>query len=288
MSAEQPWTIGRVLDWTRGSFERKGIDTPRLDAELLIGHALGLERIGLYLHHHKPLHPDELTQIRGLVERRRALEPIHYILGSREFWSLELKVDRRVLIPRPDTERLVEVALAHLDHSATHVLDLCCGSGAIALALGSERAQLSILATDFSDDALAVAKDNRDTLERTNVKLLKSDLFSNIEGRFDMIVCNPPYIRSNDIQGLMVDVSHYEPVSALDGGEDGLEFYRKIISSAPDFLTPNGQLIFEIGHDQANALRELFNSNPVWVWGGSFQDLSGHDRVVRAMLAPAD
>ena len=284
MSADQTWTIGRVLDWTRGFFERKGVGSPRLDAELLIGHALELERIGLYLHHHKPLHPKELSLIRQLVERRSNLEPIHYILGYREFWSLTLKVDQRVLIPRPDTERVVEVALAHLDDSPSTILDLCCGSGAIGLAIASERQEATILATDISFGALEVAAENRQTHELTNVKFLVSDLFTNVDGRFDLIVSNPPYIPSADIEKLMTDVCEFEPTQALDGGDDGLDFYRQIIASAPQYLEPNGQLILEIGHDQSDSLAALFHESRVWDWDGCYQDLSGNDRVVRAVL----
>ena len=284
MNGDQTWTIGRVLDWTRGFFERKGIGSPRLDAELLIGHALELERIGLYLHHHKPLHPDELRQIRQLVERRSNLEPIHYILGYREFWSLTLKVDQRVLIPRPDTERVVEVALDHLDDTPCTVLDLCCGSGAIGLAIASERQHAAILATDVSSEALEVAAQNRQSHELTNIQFLVSDLFTHVEGRFDLIVSNPPYIPSADIETLMTDVCEFEPTQALDGGDDGLDFYRQIIASAPQHLAPNGQLILEIGHDQSESLKALFSENRIWDWGGCYQDLAGNDRVVRAVL----
>ena len=284
MNSDQTWTIGRVLDWTRFFFERKGIDSARLDAELLIGHALDLERIGLYLHHHKPLHPSELSQIRQLVARRSNLEPVHYILGVREFWSLSLKVDERVLIPRPDTERVVEVALAHLADAPSAVLDLCCGSGAIGLAIASEREFATILATDVSSAALEIAAENRQKHELTNVKFLVSDLFTHVEGRFDLIVSNPPYIPSADIKGLMTDVSEFEPALALDGGEDGLNFYRKIIEGAPQHLNSNGQLILEIGHDQAGPLADLFQTNPLWEWDECYQDLAGNDRVVRAVL----
>ena len=284
MNSDQTWTIGRVLDWTRDFFERKGIDSARLDAELLIGHALELERIGLYLHHHKPLHSSELSQIRQLVKRRSKLEPIHYILGVREFWSMTLNVDERVLIPRPDTERVVEVALAHLADAPSRVLDLCCGSGAIGLAIASERKRATILATDVSSVALEVAAENRQKHELTNIKFLVSDLFTRVEGRFDLIVSNPPYIPSADIEGLMTDVCEFEPTLALDGGEDGLNFYRKIIEYAPQHLKSNGQLILEIGHDQASSLAELFQMNPLWEWDKCYQDLGGNDRVVRAVL----
>ena len=283
MNQQSVWTIGKVLEWTQGFFQKKNIETARLDAELLIGHALKLERIGLYLEHHKPLKPDELGTIRSLVKRRAAYEPIHYILGYREFWSVRLNVDPRVLIPRPDTERLVELALSTLTKNHTTILDLCTGSGAIALALAKEREDLRITATDLSADALAVAQNNASALSLSNIRFSQSDLFETIEDRFDLIVSNPPYIVREDLADLMPDVRDFEPMMALDGGEDGLLFYRKIMTSAPNHLKPEGHLLLEIGCDQADAVRALIESCPQLTWSGCFKDMAGNDRVIHAI-----
>ena len=278
------WTIARVLEWTRGFFKSKDIETARLDAELLIAHALGLSRIALYLDHHRPLNPAELKAIRALVQRRGKLEPIHYILGQRDFWTLTLTVDPRVLIPRPDTERLVEAVLSQIDTNTETILDLCTGSGAIALVLASEHPDLKLTATDISEGAITLARENCSRLELSNVCFQTADLFEGVIGTFDIIVSNPPYIASKDCKELMADVKDYEPLLALDGGEDGLDFYRKIVEQAPLFLAENGHLLLEIGCDQAQALEHLIQHNSALDWVGCHQDMAGKDRVVHAQL----
>jgi release factor glutamine methyltransferase len=282
------WTIARVLDWTRSFFDSKDIETARLDAELLIAHALGLSRIDLYLDHHRPLDAQELTSIRGLVRRRAQLEPIHYILGERDFWSITIGVDSRVLIPRPDTEKLVELALSNIDETTDRVLDLCTGSGAIALALATEHPQVQVAATDISKDALDVARANAERLNLSNVSFHQSDLFKGLQAQFDVIISNPPYIRSSDCKNLMADVRDYEPLMALDGGPDGLDFYRKIIQTAPRFLRSRGHLLLEIGHDQAQDLRALVEASAHLDWIKCHQDLAGNDRVVHAQHRAID
>lgn len=282
------WTIARVLDWTRAFFESKDIETARLDAELLIAHGLELSRIDLYLDHHRPLSAQELASIRALVRRRGQLEPIHYILGERDFWSITLSVDPSVLIPRPDTERLVEVALSNICATTERILDLCTGSGAVALALATERPNVHFTATDISEDALAVARGNALSLNLSNVRFLRGDLFEGVQDEFDIIVSNPPYIRSADCKDLMVDVRDYEPLLALDGGQDGLDFYRQIIRVAPQFLRPRGHLILEIGHDQAQALKRLIEASTDLDWVNCHQDLAGNDRVVHAQHRAVD
>lgn len=279
---ENAWTIARVLDWTRGFFESKGIDTARLDAELLIAHALKLERIALYLDHHRPLSTHELEAIRGLVKRRSKLEPIHYILGQRDFWNITLSVDPRVLIPRPDTEKLVELALAHIHADTEQVLDLCTGSGAIALAIASEHPKLKLTATDISSGAIALAQQNCSTLELANVQFRVGNLFDDISGTFDIIVSNPPYISRSQCADLMPDVRDYEPMLALDGGTDGLDFYRKIVEQSPRFLAQDGHLFLEIGYDQADAVKKLIEPGADLKWIHCHQDLAGNDRVVQA------
>ena len=198
MNQQQTWTIANVLDWTREYFESKSIDSPRLDAELIICHTLDLTRIDLYLDHHRPLTAEELSRIRPLVQRRGKYEPIHYILGHRDFWNVTLKVDQRVLIPRPDTERLVEVVLENLTEEAQKFLDLCTGSGAIALAVAHERPELKITATDISEQAIDLAKVNASTLGLERVQFYVADLFQGVEDSYDIIAANPPYISTDE------------------------------------------------------------------------------------------
>ncbi|MGB0646106.1 MAG: peptide chain release factor N(5)-glutamine methyltransferase [Bradymonadia bacterium] len=285
MNQQQTWTIAKVLDWTREYFESKSIDSPRLDAELVICHALKLSRIDLYLDHHRPLTAEELARIRPLVQRRGKYEPIHYILGHREFWNVTLKVDQRVLIPRPDTERLVEVVLENLTKETLKILDLCTGSGAIALALAHERPELEITATDISEEAVELAKMNATILDLERVQFVVADLFNGVEGSYDIITANPPYISTDECSKLMPDVREYEPHLALHGGQDGLDVYRRIIEHAPEFLNKAGHLILEIGHDQANMLKSIIERTPELNWVNCYQDLAGRDRVVHAVLS---
>lgn len=256
----EPWTIRRVLTWTSDYFQRKGIDSPRLTADLLLAHVLGLKRVQLYTDMDRPLHKDELAAYRGLVERRVAGMPTHYLLGEREFYGLPMKVDPRVLIPRPETEQLVEMALERLPEDASGpVLDLCTGSGCIAVALAAKRPNLKVIATDLSADALAVARENAErngVAER--VEFREGDLFAPVAGqRFQLIVSNPPYVATAKIDGLMAEVRQ-EPRRALDGGADGLDLLRIIARQAPEHLVPGGDLLVEIGEEQGEQVKALF------------------------------
>lgn len=274
------WTIGRVLGWTRGYFADKGLDNPRFDAELLVAHALELTRLQLYTEHDKPLRAPELAAVRALVQRRGRHEPAAYITGERGFWSLDLKVDGRVLIPRPETEQLVEKALAFLkERPQAKVVDVGTGSGCIALALASERPDLQILAVDASPDALDVALANRDALKLT-IELRQSDLLSAVDGPVDLIVSNPPYVSSADVDQLMPDVREFEPRMALDGGPDGLVLIRQLIDQAASRLESGGGLMFEIGYDQGPPALALLESHGAFTDCALHQDLSGHDRVI--------
>lgn len=282
------WTIGSVLAWTRGYFDDKGLENPRFDAELLVAHGLGITRLQLYTEHDKPLAGDELARIRGLVQRRGKHEPAAYITGERGFWSLDLKVDGRVLIPRPETEQLVERALAFLKgRPQARVVDVGTGSGCIALALAAERPDLQILAVDKSMDALEVAKANRDALE-SPVKLQRSDLLSTVKGPLDLVVSNPPYIASAQVDTLMPDVLEFEPRMALDGGPDGFALIRPLIAQSAERLMPGGALMFEIGFDQGPAALALFSSHPAFTDTALHTDLSGHDRILTGIKRADD
>src|SRR5450755_2202817 len=226
------WTIESLLRWAADDFRSRGIDSPRLDAELLLAKALGTTRIQLVVDARRPLSPDELSRMRELVRRRRSREPVAYILGEREFYGREFRVDKRVLVPRPDTETLVEVALARTRgcSMSMRALDLCTGSGCVAISLARERPTASVVGVDLSADALAVARDNALRLGAYNVALREGDLFEGLgDARFDVVTANPPYIASSEIATLMADVRDFEPRLALDGGADGLALVRRIV-----------------------------------------------------------
>lgn len=264
------WTIGSLVKWATDDFRTRGIESPRLDAEVLVGHALGLDRTRIIIESMRPLEPGELAQLRDLVKRRRTHEPIAYLRGHREFYGREFRVDPRVLIPRPDTEALVEVALDRSRHVSlsARVLDLCTGSGCVAITLARQRPTSRVVATDLSPDALRVARENARLLGAYNVAFREGDLFGALEGAsrllpttFDLITANPPYIPSGDIAGLMADVRDFEPRLALDGGADGLDLVRRIVDEAPRFLDADGVLAMEIGAGEAEATAAIFTEH---------------------------
>ncbi len=262
-----PWTILKILRWTTGYFEDRGVDGARLDAELLLAHVLDIDRIQLYTQFDRPLTEDELGTYRGLVKRRAKREPCAYLLGARHFWSLELSVDPRVLIPRPDTETLVRVCLEKLEEygvdeeSPPRLVDVGTGSGAVALAIASERPELDIAATDNSADALDVARKNAQSLALDeSVHFFEGDLLQALPEPWlplDFIVSNPPYIADGEREEIQAGVRDFEPSSALFAGPDGLDVIRRLITEAREALVPGGFLLFEIGHRQGKAVREL-------------------------------
>lgn len=279
----ETWTIGRVLGWTTDYFKRKGIDSPRLTAELLLGHVLGCERVRLYMEFDRPLNKDELAGYRGLVERRATGEPTFYLLGAKDFYGRSFKVDSRVLVPRPETEHVVEEALKRLaPDAAGTVLELCVGSGCLGLTLLAERPELRLVAVDLSADALAVARENAAALGLSDrAELLEGDLFAPVAGRsFAMIVANPPYVARGDIDGLAAEVRR-EPRLALDGGPDGLEIIRRLVAAAPAFLAPGGWLLMEIGEGQGAALLALLAAAGL-IDAAILDDLAGLERVALA------
>lgn len=257
---EETWTILKVLQWTTGYFSSKGIEQPRADAEVLLAHVLGVERIHLYLNYDRPLSPDELARFRELVRRRAASEPTQYILGRQEFWSLDFEVTPAVLIPRPETEILVEKALELLGAGPSLVLDVGTGSGAMAVAIAVERKNTRVIATDRSFSALAVAKRNaarHSVSDRVGFVLM--DLMQALAAGpwFDIIVSNPPYVADAEFLDLAPEIANYEPHSALrGGGEQGLGLIRKILGQFRDYLKPGGSLLVEIGKGQAEILEK--------------------------------
>jgi release factor glutamine methyltransferase len=280
----EPWSIKRVLAWATDDFRRRGNKSARLDAELLLGEALGFDRIKLIVEAERPLADGELGRYRELIKRRRNGEPIAYILGRREFFALPFRVDRRVLIPRPDTEVLVETALRATlaRHLYGRMLDMCTGSGCVAIAFAKDRPTWRVTAVDLSPEAAALARENaRRAGVVHNVGVLEGDLFAPLPGgaAFELITANPPYIPSGDIAGLDADVRDFEPRLALDGGKDGLTIIRRLLDQAPHYLVPGGFIALEVGFDQAPAVAALFEHAGL-VDIARVKDLAGIERVV--------
>ena len=288
-AGEKSWTILELLKWTTAYFKSHSVEDSRASAEILLAHVLNLKRIDLYIRYDQPLGKGELTAFKALIRRRIAGEPVAYILGSREFWSLELKVSGKVLIPRPDTECLVEAALGVLSDNALNaqkkVLELGTGSGAIVLSLASERPADSYFASDLSPEAV--------TLARYNARLHGLDdricFFAGAwfdpldcnDLQFDLIVSNPPYIPTGDIESLQPEIRKYEPYTALDGGPDGLDCLNLIIHRAPQYLAVHGVLLLEMGHDQKDAVAAIAMAAGCYDPVEFMKDYGGHDRVVK-------
>lgn len=281
--AQQPqqkdWSILEVLQWTTARFSERSLPSPRLDAELLVAHAMACKRIDLYVKFDQLLTPEQLGALRALIQRRQAGEPVAYLTGRKEFWSLDLSVDARVLVPRPDTETAMEEALERLPQGPARVLDVGTGSGALALALAKSRPEATVFATDASPDALAVAQSNGERLGLT-VTFLQGDLMTSAteHGPFDLIVANLPYIPTGELAALAPEV-RAEPVMALDGGPDGLDVIRRLVTSAPAALNPGGWLVLELGAGQAPAVAALCERAGLHDVHAR-KDLSGIERVV--------
>lgn len=282
-AADAPWTIARVLSWAGPDLAKHGSESGRLDAELLLGQVLDYDRIKLITDATRPLSPEELGAYRALHKRRRRGEPVAYLRGERAFYGRDYYVDQRVLVPRPETEHLVEVALRrtrHLDLCA-RVLDLCTGSGCVAITLQKERPTTTVHATDISGDALEVAGRNC-RRHSARVGLSQADLFDGLEalrGRLDLITANPPYIAPPGMDELAPDIREHEPHLALAGGRDGLEVIRRIVSEAPGMLARGGILAVEIGAGQADDVATLFAEAGLTELERE-RDYGGHERII--------
>ncbi|MGH7214547.1 MAG: peptide chain release factor N(5)-glutamine methyltransferase [Tepidisphaeraceae bacterium] len=286
------WTVRRLLEWTTGYFTRKDVDSPRLSAELLLAHVLNYPRIKLYTDYERPLGEKELKSYRSLVQRAGEHEPIAYLTGKAHFFNLEFDVTPDVLIPRPDTETLVENVLQFARHQTgmetPRVLDLCTGSACIASAVASRLKSATVIATDVSERALEVARRNvqRHGLGE-RVTLLQGDLYDAVSGTvyaqpFDLIVSNPPYVPTGQIEKLDRNVREYEPRGALDGGIDGLVVLRRILEGAPDRLVAGGRLFIEIAFDQGQRAREIATEHERLEDARILKDHAGNQRVLTA------
>lgn len=287
-SRDNHWTIIKILEWTTSYFKAKEVESPRASAEIILAFSLGVNRIDLYLQYDRPLNDSELKYYKSLISRRVQKEPVAYITGKKEFWSLDIAVTREVLIPRPETEFLVETAVACLDEDRgsvkKQVLELGTGSGAVILALASERPENVYFASDYSVNAVKVAKDNAERLGvDQNILFFCSDWFDSLSldlTRFDAVLSNPPYIPTLVIPGLQPEIHRYEPTAALDGGMDGLNDLKSLIHSAVKYLNPHGSLILEIGHDQKEAVKDIADQCGFYKEVVFIKDYSGIDRVV--------
>jgi release factor glutamine methyltransferase len=282
------WTILKLLEWTSSYFKTRQVESPRASAEVLLAHALDLERIDLYLRYDQPLCNAELENFKALIKRRARMEPVAYILGFKEFWSLDLAVTPDVLIPRPETECLVEAALSLLadgsNRASKSILDMGTGCGAIVLALASRQPQHIFYASDITREAAGMARRNakRHGLEGM-IHFFVGDWLAPVNGKtplFDMIISNPPYIPSEIVPRLQPEIYNYEPLLALDGDKDGLRCLRHIIGAAHHFLKPNGTLLLEIGCDQKEALQQIIDGCGEYDGVVFSKDYSGKDRVV--------
>jgi release factor glutamine methyltransferase len=255
------WTTLGVLGWTTQRFTEAGIGAARLEAQILLAHVLGCSRVELYTGFDKPLGEDELARYRGLIKRRLAGESVSYLVGETEFWGLPFTVDASVLVPRPDTETLIEVVRTARPERAApcRILDLCTGSGVIAVSLAREYPAATVIATEISAAAAAIARANATrNAVADRVEIRQGDLFAPVAGeRFEVIAANPPYIASAIVPTLGAEVLR-EPRIALDGGPDGLGFYDRICAGARAHLAPGGVLVVEHGYDQADAVRARF------------------------------
>ena len=287
------WRVVDLLDWTVGYFQQHDIPNPRLDAEVLLAHLLEKSRLQLYLHFEMPVFQEHLTPFRELIKKRIAHTPVSYLTNRKEFMSLDFYVDERVLIPRPETEQLVETILTTKTENFQRLLELGTGSGVIATSLAMQQPEWKIVATDISEPALAVARRNAETHACTaQIEFLSGDLFEPIEPintdadtRFDWIVCNPPYIKNTERDTLSPDVRDYEPEIALFAGDDGLAVIRRLIAEAPKYLAPNGKLILEIGATQADAVRTLLAAESAYTTYQLFKDSAEKERIVLASVS---
>jgi len=304
--AEQNLTIRATLLWAEEYLLRYGVPDANIEAEYLLSHALDCKRAELHLKHASHISYNALQKFIDFVERRIKREPSQYILGEQEFWGLPFKVTKDVLIPRPETEVLVEEAVKTVRSQESEVrsqntkihyselrtpdskliLDLCTGSGCIAISLAKEIPNSRVFAVDISEKALDVARENAERYDVADrITFLSGDLFEPLNGlniKADIIVSNPPYISRKMLQELQPEVKDYEPQAALYGGEDGMDFYRKIIADAPAYLAKGGYLMLEMGYRQAGKIKNLIEQNNGFEDIDIKKDFAGIERIIKA------
>ena len=280
-------TVLEVIKKSSEFLAKKGVDSARLQTELLLAHLLKLPRMKLYLNFERTLSPTELDALRALVMRRSQREPLQHIIGSTSFCGLEMLVNKHVLAPRPETELLAELGwqfLSTINSQSPTCLDFGTGSGCIAIAIAAKCPTARIVAVDVSVDAIAIAKQNAansGVIDRIEFRC--GDGFATLNGddKFDLIVSNPPYIASEEIAALEPEVRDFDPRNALDGGRDGLDFYRRLAAEAGIFLKPRGKIIIEFGDDQAKGISDIFTADR-WTVESIHQDYTKRERMLMA------
>ena len=276
-------TIREIKERTETFFKEKGVPNAKLDTDILIAHSLGIKRLDIYLDLDRPLTEAQLTDLRSLVKRRASREPLQYIIGNTEFYGLTLKVDPRALIPRHETEELIELIIERLETPPKRILDLGTGSGAIALALASKYSDAEVTATDQSEEAITLAKENAAALNLSSrVTFINGTWFEPLDegARFDLIVSNPPYLTESEMQTAEPEVIGHEPRSALASGQEGLDDLRLLFERVSSHLAEGGLLALETGIGQADAIKTMALKVPLH--GQSFEDLSERPRFFLA------
>jgi release factor glutamine methyltransferase len=291
MTSNDTWTIQKLLNWVTEYLTTKGIESPRFSAELLLSHVLRLKRIELYTQFGEQVPQQQLDQLHELVKRAGLHEPVAYLTGKTEFYSIGLDITADCMIPRPETELLVQRAIEFLRtrSGVQYVCDLCTGSGCIAVAIAKNFCDAHIIATDISDAALAVAARNVEKHRlKEQIRLLCGDLFEPVikqldVSQFDLVVCNPPYVSTVEYEKLDKNIKDYEPQFALLAGEDGMDIYRRIAKEVDKFLKPGATLMLEIGYAQGPAVRELLEQTGAFAEIKIEKDFHDNDRIVTAI-----
>ncbi|MEQ8316928.1 MAG: peptide chain release factor N(5)-glutamine methyltransferase [Phycisphaerales bacterium] len=288
-AAKEAWTTRKLLDWLRGALKDKGIDDARLCAELLVAHVIGCQRLRLYMEADRPATPDELTRLRDLAKRALNHEPVQYLVGEASFYGISLKADKRALIPRPETQTLVDEAVAvikAIEGRAPLVADVCTGSGCVAIAIASQASTATVHACDIDAEALALAHEN---FERTNltdcISVFEGDLLAALpDGEpYDAIVANPPYIPDDEWDAVAPNVKGHEPTHALRGGADGLDLVRPLVARAADRLRTGGLLAIEVAAARADEALALLTTDDRYGECRIVRDFAGRPRVIAAL-----
>ena len=296
MTQTETWTVGRLLTWTTDYLKQRGVeDSPRLDAEVLLATARGCKRIDLYAAFTEPASEETRTAFKELVRRRAEGTPVAYLVGKREFYSLDFRVSPAVLIPRPETEHLVITLLDRLKEreskAPVQIADVGTGSGIIAVCIAKHAPLVKVTAIDLSPEALAIAKKNISNLGvEEKVETIESDLFAAVpaDRTFDFVVSNPPYITTAEMETLAPTVKQYEPAMALHAGPAGTEIIERLIDESAGRLTPGGWLMFEISPMLETAVQKLFAARPEWELMTTVKDLAGLARVIQAQYKKKD
>lgn len=284
MSEKETWTIKKLLDWTTEYFKKYSIEWPHLEAEILLAHTLKLKRIELYIHFERVLIPEELSKFKGFILRRSKHEPIAYITGIQPFMSLDFKVNTSVLIPRPETEKLVEVTIDLVkEFDKSKILDIGTGCGNIAITLAKYIPESTVLGIDSSEEAIEIANENAKVHKvEERCHFMRGDLYPQDDKKFNLIVSNPPYIPTAQIDTLAKDIKDYEPRTALDGGKDGLDCIRAVIDGPGNKLESKGHIAIEIGINQYAEVAKMIENNGNFEKPKVIKDHSGIERVVIA------